>query len=346
MKWVADLDTAYFRCGQNDQKLYFKSDNKADIYSFLMYCQGKQNIHVEEAMVPEKSIVQDEFRQPYLSEFILTIQHQLTLTGEEWIYVELYCHYTQSDIILVNHISKIIETHIDKIAKWFFTRYDQPAPHVRIRMKLIDKSDFQNIVSAFTRRFKNNLLNGLIHDFQIKTYFSEIQRYGYNSIEKVETCFWLSSIYVLALLSNTHYRLRFYNITMNLMEYILDQCGFNLKQQLSLFKSTAAVFAKEMNLKNDSFKKINKAFKELQLSDIGEKVTKKDLPVQQEIMIKEFIITIDSYNIHTKNKLIADLFHMHINRLFSANQRMHELIIYHYLVIRIQKKIMVVSKAV
>ena len=32
-----------------------------------------------------------------------------------------------------------------------------------------------------------------------------------------------------------------------------------------------------------------------------------------------------------KPRLLTDLFHMHVNRLFSSDQRMHELVIYHFL---------------
>jgi len=40
-----------------------------------------------------------------------------------------------------------------------------------------------------------------------------------------------------------------------------------------------------------------------------------------------------------KDKVLADLFHMHTNRLFNDDQRMHELIIYYYLTKRLKTKI-------
>ena len=39
-----------------------------------------------------------------------------------------------------------------------------------------------------------------------------------------------------------------------------------------------------------------------------------------------------------RNKLLVDLIHMHVNRLFSDHQRMHEALLYQYLVQQLKSK--------
>ena len=73
------------------------------------------------------------------------------IPGSEWVYFKLYTGTKTADTILKNELYGFIQEMIKNksIDKWFFIRYSDPDFHVRLRIHLNDKKDFDRIFSHF-----------------------------------------------------------------------------------------------------------------------------------------------------------------------------------------------------
>ncbi|MNL78544.1 hypothetical protein D3C87_2049620 [compost metagenome] len=60
--------------------------------------------------------------------------------------------------------------------------------------------------------------------------------------------------------------------------------------------------------------------------------------ISRDPLLQSFAETLECCAPDGKMQLFTDLFHMHINRRFPANQRMHEMIIYTFLYKLLQRE--------
>ena len=348
-----------FKCGFADQTLIFNPQIEEDMSSFLLFCKNKTTLYIEEAFIPEVFLVNDETAKPYLSEFIVNLEHteklyspylvkgttdrlkhtiDTYLPGDEWLYFEIYCHPSKSNFILSYIAENYLFQHKKKLKKWFFIRYNDPSYHIRLRFKLIDKKDISEFLSSLATLLEPYVTIGIISDMQLKTYHREIVRYGQDRMELVEQCFTINSDLVLYLIKKPHTLHSHYNVSVLLLENVYHAAGYDLQEQLSFTENMANIFAAEMNISSEGFKKINQGYKDFNIDTEGLHAT--------IIQYKKLARTVSCFqNVlkrclgTEKDSLLSDLFHMHANRLFNDDQRMHEMIIYHYLTKRIKMKI-------
>jgi len=173
---------------------------------------------------------------------------------------------------------------------------------------------------------------------QIKTYRPETGRYGAGRMHLAERCFNIDSDFVMELVGKSAAVNDLYFFSIRMIESIWAGADFTLGQQLLFAEDMANRFATEMNIATDGFKKLNLGFKEFE-SDHSSLTLNK---LQHKKMIRteqSFLEVLQTCNPSEQNRLLADLFHMHTNRLFNNDQRMHELIIYYYLTKRLKTKI-------
>ena len=57
------------------------------------------------------------------------------ILGDEWLYYKLYCGKRTAELILVDCIKSLTESLLADglVDQWFFIRYADPNPHIRIR---------------------------------------------------------------------------------------------------------------------------------------------------------------------------------------------------------------------
>ena len=345
-----------FKCGSADQTLCFNPLIEEDMTSFLAYCRNKTSLYIEEAFIPEQPLITDEGGAPYLSEFIVSITHEeevyksyfsdikpeeplssagkpvadVFLPGSEWLYYEIYCHPSRSNVILHDNLKNCINAVKKDIRSWFFIRYNIPTNHIRFRMQLKQHTDGYEVMRTVAKFMEPDLLSGIISDLQIKTYRRENDRYGSIRIDSVEKCFHADSEFVMTLLKNEYQVLQLYALSIYLIEKVWGAIGFSLRECLSSAEKVADSFAQEMNIQPEGFKMINQRFKDFSnRNDIA------FLKAQQKEKLENsaiaFIKVLNTCNMSIKPRLLTDLFHMHVNRLFRSDQRMHELVIYHFL---------------
>lgn len=341
-----------FKCGLSDQTLCFDSQAEEDMISFLLYARNKTGLYIEEAFIPEYTIIRDEEEKHYLSEFIINLEHSEQLyqaypakvekdkktsvqdsflPGGEWLYFEIYCHPSSSNSIINNSIRKCISKVNKRIKSWFFIRYNVPSNHIRFRLQLKPATDGYLMIDQFSVLLQPYLQSGLVSDIQIKTYHRENERYGAGRIHLVEECFWTNSEFVMSILKNEFQSHQLYAISISLMEIVWNSVGFSLQERLSFAEGIADSFAREMNVGAEGFKMINQAYKNFSAE---QEVSFLQLRQKEKLTKSTALFTsvLKSCEKQEQYNMLGDLFHMHVNRLFHADQRMHEMIIYHFMV--------------
>jgi len=357
-QWLSDIRlTAPFKCGFADQTLTFNPTLEEDRHAFLLFCKNKTDFYIEEAFITDKQLVTDENQAPYISEFIINLEHNeqiytafpfappidtavytsAYLPGEEWLYFEIYCHPSNSTSLLLAIHTHYLRHIKKKIKNWFFIRYMDPSYHIRLRIQLKEKSYTGDLIAGLSRLLRPYTEQGTVADLQLKTYRPELERYGKERIYLVEKCFGNNSTFVLHLLSKPFTVHLLYYISIILMENIMQGIGFSIQEQLKFAEKMAGAFSAEMKISIEGFKKVNKAYKDFTVetaTDNG-KIPEKKMEATQ----KCFLQVLETSNGAEKDKLLSDLFHMHTNRLFNNDQRMHEMVMYLYLIKRIKTRI-------
>jgi len=346
-----------FVAGAGDQTLTFDPKSEEDLRSFLLFCKGKTTLYIEETFIPIKPVVKDDEGNGYLSEFVVNLEHAGQLyqpyqlpahqshpqvrntysPGEEWLYFEIYCRPTCSNAILMKLEHGFLPDIKKRLKRWFFIRYNQPAYHIRMRLHLIKTTDIGNITTALSELLAAEIHSGIISDLQLKTYRRETERYGASRMREVEDCFYKDSAFVMQLIKLESPIDILYQLSMTLLEDSCKAAGLSIETQLNFVSRMADNFAKELNSSPEAFKKINQAYKDFTIA-LAQAPIRLRWPKLQTT-VNYFSKVLELCKDEEKPKILSDLFHMHVNRLFTNDQRMHEWIIYCYLTKRLKMKI-------
>lgn len=344
----------YFKAGMSDQTLCFGLQNDNDINAFQQYVLKQGNTYVEEMIMPFNNIVVDEAVKPYLGQFVLSIGHseqiyrglaqksastevtRVFLPGKEWLYFEIYCHQQRSDQILTDVIAPFLSRYGKKIKLWFFIRYNENGNHIRFRVQLNNPEDGQLMISNLMDDLELFLNSGLVSDVQIKTYKRELERYGSNMIEDVERHFAIDSEFVLSLLETQTDDFNKYRKCSLLVSKIVES---NILDRLVIGKIVRLMsdnFNEEHRLDATDFKQLNVHYQDFRKTELTA------LTAEQEqrfgMLSSSFISILQQCAAENTLKLLTDLIHMHVNRLFSKDQRTHEMMMYYFLLKDIQRQ--------
>jgi thiopeptide-type bacteriocin biosynthesis protein len=322
---------------------------------FIQYCKKMSSLYVEEALIPNRSPFSDSKGKKFYGQVLLTITHNeeiykdvpvgkrdLNMTSTpayppayDWLYFEIYCHPQRADGLLLEPISRLLRNYKAYIESWFFIRYNENGNHIRLRIKFCKFSDGQKIIQALNVAFAKEFALGIISDLQMKTYRREIERYGNDLIDLVESHFEKDSAYVLALLNQSlpdqiKYRLCSRLITDVVQEVFQQEESFH-----NTLKKVRDAFNKEHSMNMDDFKKANRYYSEsLQGNHLDQHHDTGGRGIEFKKSFKSIIQTCEP---NRRYNLFTDLFHMHVNRLFNSNQRTHEMLIYNFLLKDLQR---------
>ncbi|MFC6103379.1 lantibiotic dehydratase [Olivibacter domesticus] len=355
--WLQDQKIPnYFKCGDADQHLYINSNTDEDLVHFLQYCKKKEHLYITEVFIKDEAILKNELQQVYLPEFILNIAHlesnysplptdrielsfhpkSLQVPGGKWLYFEIYMHSSRANDFLTKVLPDFLKKNNQQIASWFFIRYNIPSFHIRLRLKIRDNGNLSELIKVFYDHLNKDIKTGIISDVQIKPYIREIERYGIDYIEQIEWYFSFDSRRAINLLNLKHEESVLYFITIQFLKDVLSQLSLTAQDQLAYAKNIADKFVKEMHIDMLGFKKINEVYKHFQINNNIK--TTKVFERSHLVTVAQAIKLLNKIERTQRINLLIDITHMHINRVFIANQRIHELIIYQYLQKHLQAK--------
>lgn len=264
--------------------------------------------------------------------------------GGEWLYYKLYIGYASANTILLHYIQPLAENllHQELIDRWFFVRYRDPDPHIRLRFHLKDIYCQDKIAFQF-QDIMNALRGEIIWRIETATYSRELERYGHTTMKHTEILFYHDSEIILSLLANSSSDEYCFLFLLKMIDVRLDDFNFSLKEKTNLFNSLQLNFKKEFNSDSHLIKSLSLKYRKLYpkinsymnpekedqlfLYELLEKNTLLTLPIINQIMDERK----SGLMVSNLEDFLASLIHMNINRIFRSKQRVYEMVAYDFL---------------
>lgn len=267
--------------------------------------------------------------------------------GSEWLYVKLYCGEQSADFLLSEIIGPFCELLERKgeLEKWFFIRYYDPKPHLRIRFHMNQNAiSWNSLLSAFHKTIQPYMENGLISAFTTGQYVRELDRYKLLAYSKTESIFYVNSYLTcksLRLLTeNQHPDLRWL-LALRGCVSLLNSAGVTSLEKFLLIKRLHDEFSIEFNASANDLVVLDQKYRTHKKTILLFLNPKNDLSNNIEQFTKHFHKLSDfvhrtfiDQQVTSSQDLIetiAHLMHVFLNRWFDQMHRKQEWIIYHFL---------------
>ncbi|OJV21695.1 MAG: hypothetical protein BGO21_00185 [Dyadobacter sp. 50-39] len=351
----------YFQVCHADNELLVDSCNlrSLDLLRDILFRDGKARL-VEMLQDPGESLL-SEAGQHFAHEVVLPFRHigqsspasgvnflesdqkiaRSFVVGGQWLYVKIYVGVNGADRILMELIKPFLASMVlsDMIEKWFFIRYQDPAPHLRLRFYHGARPDFwHQVLGSLTKILAEMIQAGVVNRLQTDTYNREIERYAGLSFDLVESIFHADSEAVLSILTmsssepdpeNQRWLAGLYGAGL-----LMDDFGVKPEDKVRLTGQLVARFLEEFQAGKDLTTQLDKQYRQHRtlLWDSMENC----FPGLSEIFslrssrIRE-ILHISAVDGPIPFTTIASFMHMFFNRLFSSDHRKQEFVAYYYL---------------
>jgi thiopeptide-type bacteriocin biosynthesis protein len=260
--------------------------------------------------------------------------------GSEWLYFKIYTGVKTSEFLL-EVIKPFVEQlqNENKIKKWFFIRYNDPKPHLRIRFNINNVNNYNYILEKINSLFGEYLNSGEISNVVIDTYKRELERYGENTIEYAEELFFRSSELILNFLEYDDEEKIM--VALFYIDCIFSELGLSNEEKINWIKNFDNAFKTEFNADKNLNNQLKRKYIDFQpkyfefiksneFKDIRNLITNNISDIH---IVIEKILELEKkecLNVEMRD-YFQSIFHMHINRLFVSNQRLFEMIIYDHL---------------
>lgn len=258
--------------------------------------------------------------------------------GEEWIYIKIYMNAVNSDEFILSIIDPYIRTlkSMTVISEWFYIRYYDPDFHLRLRLKLLDLSNMNNLLSILYGKIER-CFSDLVYKIELSTYVREIERYGLKKILTAESVFSIDSDTVLELIKfSKKTEVPRWKIAILLIDCIFNEWEFDLECRFVCMRKLSDSFKLEFGYNMYNSKSLNKIYarykKDIELLLIGtedESISKSiDKILLSRLDKVNFLIR---SNGNFRKRDITSYIHMSMNRLFKLDNRVYELVLYEFL---------------
>lgn len=339
----------YLKVGHADQTLLLDVNSDADLVLLVDMLQKRKELFAEEAILPVSPVAIDHYHKPMLPQLVLTLYHpeqvykpmrhpatematmdrnSWVAPGNEWLYFEIYISPYQSDLLLNQRISSFLQHNRHLLNSWFFIRYSEDGDHIRLRLKLSKKQYGYQLINRLSEALTDELKSGIVSDIKLRVYRKEAHRYSPRLINQVEDHFCKDSKFVLSMLTAMLPDMAKYKLCVAVMEAVAYSEIIPIEEYLTIARQIENHLSAEYNLSTDDYKEINKMYRTY-LKQESPSLSRR-ARIQHQTMIASFIDTIRKYEKSKRAQIFADLIHMHINRVFAKDQRLHELIVYNF----------------
>jgi thiopeptide-type bacteriocin biosynthesis protein len=127
---------------------------------------------------------------------IVSRQERHIPPGDAWTYLKLYCAFKQHDACIAGPLREIVSTLQEQslIDRWFFIRYADPEPHLRIRFHAANPQVSKFVLTAALAWGRQQVAAEMASRLSVDTYDREIERYGGpDAIDLLEQVFAIDS---------------------------------------------------------------------------------------------------------------------------------------------------------
>lgn len=353
----------------HDHQLVIDLDNADEVHLLLENVKQKSMIIVKEYpfINHNHEMVKDEAGQPYAHQFLapLYLKRQVYqglhpgmiqgkkpkgkrkfLPGDEWLYLKFYCHPARANEVLANWLLPALQQteRQGKVKQWFFIRYQDPDYHLRVRLQF-KEGQADGLLVALSNVAEKMMRRGLVQDMQLAVYERELERYGADLMAAVEEVFCSSSTLTSRFLQATRLQessYDYYRFAFQTSDMLLDAFSLSFNEKASLMESLYLSFYHEHGGTKALREQLSRKFRQISREEnilpvaegnslgLGFRGNKKCI----DSFLKSLQLLANKATLYSddrKQQLIADLLHMHLNRLLVDQARRQELIIYYSL---------------
>jgi thiopeptide-type bacteriocin biosynthesis protein len=273
--------------------------------------------------------------------------------GSEWLYAKIYCGESTGDRVLCDAIGPVAREALASgdARQWFFIRYHDPEPHVRVRLLGDPARLCANVLPMLERRMAPLMSTGAVHKVMVDTYVREIERYAEHGIELVEQLFWRDSEAVLAiveLLEGEAGAIARWKLCVRGIDSLLDAVGMSLEQRAKIYTSAKEMLGRELSANTPMWARIGDKFasERAELEHLFDRDPVRDeahelgpgleilrnrdaaiAPIAAELRRRDAAGELQP----SLRDMAWSLVHMHANRMLHASQRAQELVLYDFL---------------
>ncbi len=174
-----------------------------ELHTALERVSEEDTIHLQE-MYPDfdNLWLQDEQNNNYIAEFVIPLIRKQSAAsktavfhskvhpiskrersispGGDWVYLKLYAPYERHDELIANQLRTLVQECRERniIHQWFFIRYGDPEPHIRLRLHTGGEIHRQDLLLTTLLWARQLTEFGFLQRFSLDTYEREIERYG------------------------------------------------------------------------------------------------------------------------------------------------------------------------
>jgi lantibiotic biosynthesis protein len=274
--------------------------------------------------------------------------------GSEWLYAKLYCGTATADRVLCRAIFPLAQHALGSglAAQWFFLRYADPDPHIRVRFRGDPGRLCAELLPALYDATASFIDRGSIWRIDLGTYEREVERYGGAAgIKLAEKLFWIDSEAVLAALSalrgdegaQARWRLALFGA-----DLLLDDFGLSTDEKLALVRGARDDFAREFRADAMFLKQLGAKYRLERATLLDLFNTNDDRDPARPLATGFAAFARRSERVRSVlphlraaeqrgelcrpvNHVAWDFVHMHLNRMLGSAQRAQELVIYDFL---------------
>lgn len=356
-----------FCIAQGDNELVINKDSLQSLQVMVNEIRDMETVSIHEVLFAEyTSPIRNENGESFNNEFLFFFKKERTvqsavpakkylrsgdtlvqrefLPGSEWIYFNLYTGFNSADKILLK-LQPVIQQCLAQniIDKSFFIRYHDPRFHLRLRFHLTAGAGHDRFYKEFYPLVEALKEAKIIWKVTAETYQRELERYGFDTIEYMESIFTLDSMMCAELIRKTgqggNEELRWLS-ALYATDSFLDLFGLNLEEKRNYAEYMAGQFAREFGDLKENVVVLDRKFRKYKNEIFSFMDQEQEGSLAGELKavinmrgqaIAPLIADISAKEGFHKTLYVDSLIHMSINRLFRSRQRIYECVIYNLL---------------
>jgi thiopeptide-type bacteriocin biosynthesis protein len=268
------------------------------------------------------------------------------MPGSEWLYLKVYTGIKSADTLLTIFYQVLRKLKKEQLLRqFFFIRYQDPHFHLRFRLHLTNKRGTGAVLAILEDKLKPLVENGIVWNVQLDTYKRELERYGVDTIDIVESLFCIDSECLIQLIcrsaSDNNENLR-WSLALPLVDDMLECAELNTASKEKLLQQSSLGFKQEFGFTAHAQKKqLSEKYRQYKgrifevLDNQGNGILQDYVSIlrKRKTHMEPLVKGLDRINKESAipvmyDSLLQSLMHMTMNRLFRSNNRLHEMVIY------------------
>lgn len=109
---------------------------------------------------------------------------RIHLPGEDWLFAKWYAEPSAHEALLAEHLPAVLAEIEDEVDRWFFLRYQDPEPHLRLRFHGDPGVLNGRVLPAISRVSRALVESGALRTMTLDTYRPESDRYGGEALQE------------------------------------------------------------------------------------------------------------------------------------------------------------------